>query len=163
MKVNVQQIAALNYLFLRVLSKIFLAPCDSPFINEMTGAQKRILYFLDFMGPQRMSGVARLMGVSLPAATLTVDKLVEAKLVRRVRDPKDRRVVHVTLTKKGREIVEQINKFHEERFRAILSKLKPAERQELIACFERIHELLALVDPVMHNEPLTNTPKKKKD
>lgn len=145
-KVDVRDIASLNYLFLRVLSRIFLAPSASRPLNEMTGAQKRILYFLDLEGPQRMSDIARLMGVSLPAATITVDKLVEAKLVKRTTVATDRRVVRIELTAKGRRTVKLMNQVHEKRFGEILEKLSPAERQELIGCFQRIHELLSLID-----------------
>lgn len=106
----------------------------------------RILHFLDLEGPQRMSDIARLVGVSLPAATITVEKLVEAKLVKRTPDPKDRRVVRIELTSKGRRIVQQMNKVHEKRFGEILAKLSPAERKELIGNFQRIHELLSLID-----------------
>lgn len=146
MKVDVREIASLNYLFLRVLSRIFLMPSSSRPLNEMTGAQKRILYYLDLEGPQRMSDIARLVGVSLPAATITVEKLVEAKLVKRSADPRDRRVVRVDLTQKGRRVVQQLNRVHERRFREILSKLTPEEREELIGHFQRIHDLLALID-----------------
>lgn len=146
MKVNVRDIVSLNYLFRRVVSRIFLAPSGSRPLNEMTGAQMRILHFLDLEGPQRMSDIARLVGVSLPAATITVEKLVEAKLVKRTPDPKDRRVVRIELTSKGRRIVQQMNKVHEKRFGEILAKLSPAERKELIGSFQRIHELLSLID-----------------
>lgn len=146
MKVDLRQIASLNYLFVRVLSKIFLAPSGSRVLNETTGAQKRILYFLDLEGPQRMSDIARLMGVSLPAATLTVDRLVSAGLVRRLHDPHDRRVIRIELTRQGQRVLRQMKLVHEKRFREILARLSPSERDELIACFERIHELLSVID-----------------
>ncbi|MGB9690917.1 MAG: MarR family winged helix-turn-helix transcriptional regulator [Candidatus Sumerlaeaceae bacterium] len=146
MRLDVREITSLNYLFLRVLSRIFLSPSSSRPLNEMTGAQKRILYYLDLQGPQRMSDIARLVGVSLPAATITVEKLVESKLVKRSADPSDRRVVRVDLTPKGRLVVRQLNRVHERRFREILSKLSPEEREELVGHFQRIHELLELID-----------------
>jgi DNA-binding MarR family transcriptional regulator len=145
-RLDVREITSLNYLFLRVLSRIFLSPSSSRPLNEMTGAQKRILYYLDLQGPQRMSDIARLVGVSLPAATITVEKLVESKLVKRSADPSDRRVVRVDLTPKGRLVVRQLNRVHERRFREILSKLSPEEREELVGHFQRIHELLELID-----------------
>ena len=147
MKVNVRHIAALNYLFIRLLGRIFLAPSEcSRALNEMTGAQKRILFFLDMEGPQRMSGIARLMGVSLPAATIVVDKLVAARLVKRSADPADRRVVRIALTRKGKKVINELKKFHEDRFREILKKLTAEEQVELITAFERIYDLLSRID-----------------
>jgi len=162
--VNVRQIASLNYLFRRVLSKIFLVPCGSSrILHEMTGAQARIIYFLDIKGPHRMSDIARLNGVSLPAATITVEKLVEAKLVKRTPDPSDRRVVWIELTPRGRRVVQEMNRIHEERLREILAKLKPAERRELIASFQRIHELLSLIDPGTETESSATQRARKKN
>jgi len=146
-KVNVRHIAALNYLFIRLLGRIFLTPSKpSRALNEMTGAQKRILFFLDMEGPQRMSGIAALMGVSLPAATIVVDKLVATQLVKRSADPADRRVVRIALTRKGKKVINELKKFHEDRFREILKKLTAEEQVELITAFERIYDLLSRID-----------------
>ena len=86
------------------------------------------------------------MGVSLPAATIVVDKLVAARLVKRSADPADRRVVRIALTRKGKKVINELKKFHEDRFREILKKLTAEEQVELITAFERIYDLLSRID-----------------
>jgi DNA-binding MarR family transcriptional regulator len=146
MDVDIREIESLNYVFLRVLGKIFLAPCSNPAANEMTGAQKRTLYLLDLEGPQKMSDIAKLVGVTLPAATPVVDKLVRAGLVAREPDTRDRRVIRVALTARGRKTLKSLKQHHENRLRDVLRELTPAQRTELVSHFSRIHELLSIID-----------------
>ncbi|AXA36634.1 MAG: MarR family transcriptional regulator [Candidatus Hydrogenedentota bacterium] len=146
MEVNARELEALNCLFLRVLAKIFIGPYHSPEADEMTVAQKRLLYILDLNGPQRMSEIARLSGVTLPAATAVVDRLVEAGLVERHSEPNDRRVVRIALTEKGRKMIASMNSVHERRLRDVLEKLTPEERTALVEHFRSIYDLLTLIE-----------------
>lgn len=56
--------------------------------------------------PARMSEIAHLLGVTLATLTVACDKLEAKDLVRRARSRTDRRVVHVTLTPRGRAVYE---------------------------------------------------------
>lgn len=56
-------------------------------------------------GPRTPSALARWLGLSGTTVTAIVDQLQERGLVKRVRNPRDRRSVHVTLTPSGRERV----------------------------------------------------------
>ncbi len=57
-------------------------------------------------GCKQPSDLARKMFVSLPAATSMVDTLVEHGLVHRERGNDDRRAVYLSLTDKGRDLLE---------------------------------------------------------
>lgn len=59
-------------------------------INEEEGSDK-----------VKMSDISRLMGISKPAATQAVDRLVDRGMVRRVNDENDRRTVYIQITEKG--------------------------------------------------------------
>ncbi|MBX7247214.1 MAG: MarR family transcriptional regulator [Candidatus Sumerlaeaceae bacterium] len=146
MQADIREIESLNYLFLRVMGQIFLTPHSNPEHNEMTGAQKRILYFLDIHGPQKMSDIARLVAVTMPAATAVVDKLVRAGLVARESDVNDRRVIRITMTRTGKETTNKLKEIHEQRLREVLEILEPEKRSELIRSFERIHQLLTEIE-----------------
>src|SRR5262245_31418135 len=139
---DISQLEALNYVFLRVMGQIFLSSSSNQTFNEMTGAQKRIMYFLDLKGPQNMSQIARLVGCTVPATTPVVDRLVKGGLVDREANPGDRRVIRIAMTGKGKRIMRQLKAIHERRLEEILSKLDPARRRQLIASFEQIHEIL---------------------
>ena len=58
-------------------------------------------------GQPHMRDVAKNFHVTPPAATLLIESLVKAKLLARVLDPDDRRSVRVSLTPKGKKLLEQ--------------------------------------------------------
>lgn len=63
--------------------------------------------------------------------TKRVDRLVDAGLVRRTPDPKDRRGTLVRLTRKGRTLVDKAVETHLANEGRLLRPLKPAERRML--------------------------------
>lgn len=148
MRVDVSEVEALNYLFLRVIGQVFLSPATekNPLVNEMTGAQKRLLYLLDLHGPQKMTEIARRIGVSVPAATNVADKLVRSGLAVRQAHETDRRITIIELTESGQETIKQLKSLHEKRLAQVLDALEPEKRGELISCFDRIHTLLSEIE-----------------
>ena len=147
-KPDIAEVESLNYMFLRVMGQIFLSASSNPVANEMTGAQKRILYFLDIKGSCNMSRIANLVGCTVPAATGVVDKLVRAELVRREQDPKDRRVIRIAITPTGRKTLSHLKRIHEQRLQEVLERLPVERREELIESFTRIHQILCELDDV---------------
>lgn len=143
MDVDIHQLENLNRLFVQVMSEIFLSPHSSQACNDLTGAQKKILYHLAMCGPHKMSDIARQVSVSVTGATGVVDRLVKMELVERDHDPSDRRVILIRLTALGQQTFEELQTAHQRRLEEVLGNLEPAKRLELIASFERIHSLLS--------------------
>ena len=79
-----------------------------------------------------MSELSRRLVVSNGAITGLVDKLVEAGLVTRREDPKDRRSMIVRLTRKGRDHFLRMARRHEEWVVSILGELSSAAQSELL-------------------------------
>ena len=65
------------------------------------------LKYVKDTGKPHMREVAKNFHVTPPAATLMIDGLVKAKLLARVVDPKDRRSVRVSMTAKGKQLLER--------------------------------------------------------
>ena len=59
-------------------------------------------------GPMPLNEIAASEHLSAPSVTKTITRMEEAGLVDRLTDPTDRRVSLVTLSKKGRALVDQI-------------------------------------------------------
>jgi MarR family 2-MHQ and catechol resistance regulon transcriptional repressor len=72
--------------------------------NEM----EIILYINDF-GPQRMKTVGERFKIKFSTLTSLVDKIERLNLVKRVNSKEDRRSILVTLTKKGRKMLDEYN------------------------------------------------------
>lgn len=85
-----------------------------------------------------MRDVAAHFLITPPAATLLVDGLVASKLLRRIVDKKDRRAVHITLTPRGKKIMEQGIRTRMEKMKELFSVLNTKEQGELIRILTKI-------------------------
>jgi DNA-binding MarR family transcriptional regulator len=95
-------------------------------------AQYRALVVLASRGPQRMVDLAAALGVTPSTAGRMCDRLVRKGLIRRHRDRADRRVVQVSVTPAGRQVVDQATARRRELIAGILVRL-PARQQPAIA------------------------------
>ena len=72
--------------------------------NEM----EIILYINDF-GAQRMKSIGEQFKIKFSTLTSLVDKIERLNLVRRVNSKEDRRSILVTITKKGKKMLDEYN------------------------------------------------------
>ena len=88
---------------------------------------------------KKQCGISDLSGhmeITTPAASQMVDKLVQNGLIERAEDPHDRRAKQVTLSPKGRALIERSI---EERYRwmdELTGRMTPAERAQLSGALE---------------------------
>src|ERR1700749_5211293 len=78
--------------------------------EDVTLAQYRVLIELAARGPQRLADLATALGVDRSTATRMCDRLVRKRLVARRRGTDDRRVVRVSLTATGMELVAEVSR-----------------------------------------------------
>src|SRR6185503_12989738 len=93
--------------------------------------QLSVLIQLHFRGVCGMSEVSERFEITPAAASQLVDKLVQSGLIQRVEDPHDRRAKLLSLTDKGRDLIQQ---GIEERYRwveELAEKLSPEERVQV--------------------------------
>ena len=93
-------------------------------------------------GPLNMSQLTKALCVSTAAATNVVDKLVQLGLVRRSRDQRDRRVVMVRTTRKGRRTVQALEGDVMAIFTRILGSLSDEESESFVAMYEQLTSLV---------------------
>jgi hypothetical protein len=87
---------------------------------------------------------------------MLIDRMVKAGLVRRTRDRKDRRVVTVSLTEKGKTAVEPAIPAGWEFIHEVLSPLSDNEQRDLASMLERLKcELVGYLDPEMDMAEIT--------
>ena len=77
---------------------------------DVTLAQFRTLIVLAARGPQRVVDVSAELGVNPSTGTRMCDRLVRKGLIRRARTTGDRRVIRLTLTPAGRDLVAEVNR-----------------------------------------------------
>ena len=75
---------------------------------ELTMAQLKTLFTLEYRGPATIGQTAARLGISLPTASHLVDKLVQGGFVERTEDPADRRRTLAAVTDKGSTLTRRL-------------------------------------------------------
>lgn len=102
----------------------------------LTMTQLRLMYLLYQRNELTISALAELMVVRKPTITGLTDRLVKNKLVRRISDASDRRVVRIGLTREGRRVLGEI----EVASKAYLDRVFRAMGDEQVEGFVKIME-----------------------
>jgi MarR family transcriptional regulator, 2-MHQ and catechol-resistance regulon repressor len=106
-----------------------LAECNS--IGDLTWTQFAVLETLYHLGPMTQGEISTKVLKSGSNMTTVIDNLERDALVRRERDTKDRRVIHVHLTEAGSAKVEAVLPGHVAALVEELSVLSPKEQETL--------------------------------
>lgn len=105
----------------------------------VTPAQLRALRTLGRSAePMRMSAVADHLGVARRSATTFIDQLVDAGLVQRSTDDRDRRAVTVAPTASGRRLLASVKARRTAAAGSLLGVLSPDERRQLAGLLRRM-------------------------
>ena len=96
------------------------------------------LRYVEESGKPHMRDIAKNFHVTPPAATLMIDSLVEARFLKRILDPKDRRSVRVSLTSRGSKSLENGMTDKARELKKIFGVLTPAERVQFVAILKKI-------------------------
>lgn len=90
----------------------------------------------------RVGALSKEMHVSAPTITGVIDRLMRNGYLKRTHDTRDRRVVNVELTDKGRSQIERLLLEINKRWYGILIHLSAEERENYLRILKRIVEVL---------------------
>ena len=99
--------------------------------KNMTTNDMHVIEAIGMDEAKNMSTVAKALAVTTGTLTISVNSLVKKGFVDRVRSEKDRRVVLVSLTDKGKKAFRQHAKFHQDMIQAAVTRLNEEEKQVL--------------------------------
>lgn len=120
----------------RMLTKTFLLLDDSDrhFFAEY-GLSTRQFWALQHLDQQQgcsMVDLSRLLLTDKSNVTGIVDRLERLNLVTRTTDPRDRRVILITLTPEGAQLRDRVKEQHEARIDALMSVVNDANLHALL-------------------------------
>lgn len=116
-------------------------------------AQLDVLRLLHERGRLTVSQLAKELSVTVSAITSLSNRLVNSRLVRRIADKSDRRLVWLDLTPEGKELFEKI---HAQRLERIRSYFQRVPQSEVTAFVETLSQLVRLMeDAGRKGEPAT--------
>jgi DNA-binding MarR family transcriptional regulator len=105
--------------------------------QPLTLAQLHILKLMTFDGQHRVTELADLLGVSPPAATKNIDKLERLGLVLRAPSPDDRRATLLSVSPRGRRLVDRYEQIKRAHLAPVVNDFQPEEVEQLATLLER--------------------------
>lgn len=87
-----------------------------------------------------MTNIANRLRVTVGTLTTAMNRLVAKGYASRIREKEDKRKVIVSLTKKGQEVLDIHNQFHEEMLDATFADMKLDEDEVLLQSLENLSE-----------------------
>ena len=123
---------------IREWSEVFMQRSMHDFrkFMEETGlsfSQITILMSLLHGGSTGVSEIGEQLGVTNPAASQAVERLVQLDLIERREDPDDRRAKQLTLTPKGRTLIEQGIEIRSKWVEGLTDALTPEQQSMIIS------------------------------
>lgn len=106
-------------------------------------SEASLLAFVEESGPLTQTRLAQRLGLGRAATGSVIDSLEKRGLVERQPDPDDRRVWLVTVTRAGKDLVEQVNASDQVLRSELRAGISRADRQQLAALLVRLQENLA--------------------
>lgn len=108
--------------------------------EDVTLAQYRALIELASRGPQRLADLADALSVDRSTATRMCDRLVRKRLVTRRRGSDDRRVVRVSLTEQGAELVAEVSRRRLAEIQRIVRRIPTSSRPLVVEALQAFAE-----------------------
>jgi len=102
--------------------------------------QLEVLRQIYLLKEPMMSQLGEACGIQLSTLTRIVDKLVQKNFVTRKFDPSDRRVIRVTLTPYGDEVVRKVEKTKKEKIMSVLKYFSHSEREKFLQMLQVLHQ-----------------------
>lgn len=100
---------------------------------NLTLPQLTALHFICADASLTLTGLADALGTRPPATSAMVNRLADAGLVRRVRDPEHRRRIHFQFTAEAAHMLSDIDTRTARRLQAVLKMLSPEQQQAAAA------------------------------
>lgn len=123
----------------RAIGRKLWLGADQTFLRcKIHPGQARLLYLMHKKGKTTIKELAATLSTTPSAATQLVEGLVEASLVTRTADTKDRRVTWLGLSAKGKQIFSRFHRAHLRRLTELLRPLSTADLVQLTAIQKKL-------------------------
>lgn len=133
----------LNELLVNLFNNVMEAEAKAVITEEFKDISNNDMHIIDAIGieePRRMSVIAKKLTVTMGTLTTNMNNLEDKGYILRERSKKDKRVVLVSLTDKGRKAFFHHRDFHKHMIRAILGDLNEDEIKILIMCLQNLDD-----------------------
>lgn len=110
--------------------------------RDITTTQLLVLECLSTCGHCKMRTLVDALKVKFSAVTAIIDRLVKTGFVIREHGKEDRRTVFVTLSAKGKRVLQEVYQQRRRAFIQLFSRVSAREREEYLMILEKLVERL---------------------
>jgi DNA-binding MarR family transcriptional regulator len=115
--------------------------------GKITLPQFVALEFLCREGKTRMTGLANFMNITTAAMTGIADRLVRDGYVKRIFEPKDRRIIEIEATAKGHSLVKRISLQRRDMIIRTFGRLSGDDRRDYLRILVQVRDILTSQPP----------------
>ncbi|MBU5459975.1 MarR family winged helix-turn-helix transcriptional regulator [Anaerostipes sp. MSJ-23] len=111
--------------------------------EEFKDISNKDLHIIDTIGmkePRNMSSIAKDLNITVGTLTIAINNLLKKGYVKRKRGERDRRVVYISLSEKGKKAYEHHRAFHHKMIEGLLLPLNDEEEKMLIRVMQYFHD-----------------------
>ncbi|EKF86168.1 MarR family winged helix-turn-helix transcriptional regulator [Methanobacterium formicicum] len=130
------------YLFFPLFRKKVFKHRKRSHEGKMPHSYYHVLKILDKHGNLPMSKIGRNVHISKSNMTSLIDKLVENGLAERLPDQNDRRVINISITPKGKDVLKDWRKNSNNEIKKSLSVLSEEDLETFYVSVENIKDIL---------------------
>ncbi|RKY38425.1 MAG: hypothetical protein DRP76_04500 [Candidatus Omnitrophota bacterium] len=127
----------------QIIKGLFTRQMDALRQGRITIPQFLSLDLIDTHGSLKMKEIAQELNITLPAATGLINRLFKMGLVKRVPSEKDRRVIYITLTLKGKKLIEGIRLTRKKAFEEMFGKLTEREKMMYLSILRKVADMVS--------------------
>lgn len=107
--------------------------------HDITSNDMHVIEAIGIGEPKNMSSIAKKLSVTVGTLTIAMNSLVKKGYVFRERGKKDRRVVYISLTERGKAAYEHHARFHKAMIDSVSKELSPEELKMLVETLTKLN------------------------
>lgn len=112
---------------------------QSGMFSDISVTEIHTIEAIGMYGSRTMSEVANILDITVGTLTTAISHLVRKEYVIRTKSEEDRRVVYISLTKKGKLAYRVHEKFHMDMVKATIEGLQQEEEEILIKSLDKLN------------------------
>ncbi|MCI8485342.1 MAG: MarR family transcriptional regulator [Lachnospiraceae bacterium] len=133
--------STINEVLVKLFNEIMDIEEKAIITEEFKDISNNDMHIIEAIGKdeaKNMSAVAKLLSVTVGTLTIAINNLVKKGYVNRARSEEDRRVVLISLSKKGERAYDHHEKFHHEMIQATLEGLDGEQTEILVQALQNL-------------------------
>ncbi|PIR46783.1 MAG: hypothetical protein COV07_02270 [Candidatus Vogelbacteria bacterium CG10_big_fil_rev_8_21_14_0_10_45_14] len=98
------------------------------------------LHYISESKRPTMQKISKFLSITPPSVTSLINGLINSGMITRVPDTRDRRMIRIEISPKGRKFLEKTHKEMTERMSQVLEKLDPKDIDDLVRIMKKLQK-----------------------